>query len=128
LGIVGTAWQIAGVGNFNGDVSSGHPIADILWRNADGDVAIWFSNGSGGFINQDLGIVSTDWQIAGVGDFNGNGRSDIAWRNLNGETAIWNSNPGPGFTGFTNQTLGVESGWQMSVNAGLPFSYPQNSV
>jgi hypothetical protein len=47
------------------------------------------------------------WQVASVGDFNGDGRSDILWQNSSGAVAIWElngtsiigggslSNPGP---------------------------------
>ena len=34
--------------------------------------------------------ASTDWTIAGVGDFDGNGKADILWRNTtSGAVAIW---------------------------------------
>jgi len=59
--LVPTSWQIAGTGDFNGD---GH--SDILWRNANGDADLWKSNGSGGFVGQDLGIVPTSWKIQGA--------------------------------------------------------------
>jgi hypothetical protein len=37
----------------------------------------------------DLGVVPGGWAIAGIGDFNGDGKSDILWRNSNGDTSIW---------------------------------------
>jgi len=31
-----------------------------------------------------------NWQVVGVGDFNGNGEDDILWRHaLSGENSIW---------------------------------------
>ena len=37
-----------------------------------------------------LGYVSTDWSIAGVGDFDGDGKSDILWRNsTTGQVYLW---------------------------------------
>ncbi|MGD0368277.1 MAG: VCBS repeat-containing protein, partial [Acidobacteriaceae bacterium] len=37
-----------------------------------------------------LGYVSSDWSIAGVGDFNGDGKSDILWQNsTTGQIYIW---------------------------------------
>ncbi len=36
----------------------------ILWRNASsGAVELWNPNGSGGFTYDNLGVVSTSWQI-----------------------------------------------------------------
>ena len=35
-------------------------------------------------------IGDTNWKVAGVGDFDGDGKSDILWRNSsNGQNAIW---------------------------------------
>ncbi|MFA7231601.1 MAG: hypothetical protein WC071_10055, partial [Victivallaceae bacterium] len=37
-------------------------------------------------------VPRADWEIAGVGDFNGNGTSDILWRNKqDGFTGMWES-------------------------------------
>ena len=36
-----------------------------------------------------LGGVTNDWQIAGVGDFNGDGKADILWRHTNGQVYEW---------------------------------------
>jgi hypothetical protein len=66
---------------------------------------------SGGFTCQDLGVVSTSWQIADAGDFNGSGRDGILWRNTNGDVALWNANTSGG---FAYQDLGVvAASWQI---------------
>jgi V8-like Glu-specific endopeptidase len=84
---------------------------NILWRNSNGDVAVWNANGSGGFTFQDLGVVGSNWQIDGAGDFNGGGGGGILWRDTNGDVALWNPN---GSGGFTFQDLGVvDSSWQI---------------
>jgi hypothetical protein len=84
---------------------------NILWRNSNGDVALWNANGSGGFTFQDLGVVGSSWRIEGTGDFNGGGKGGILWRNSNGDVALWNAN---GSGGFTFQDLGVVgSDWQI---------------
>ena len=37
-----------------------------------------------------LAETDLNWQVAGVGDFNGDGRADILWRNSStGENYIW---------------------------------------
>ena len=50
------------------------------------------SNASGGYSYKGLGSVDSSWQIAGVGDYNGDFKSDILWRNSNGTIALWESN------------------------------------
>jgi len=84
-------WKIAGVGDFNGDGKS-----DILWRNsATGQNAIWMMNGTAtaagtGFV---ASMTDLNWKIAGVGDFNKDGKGDILWRNsATGQNAIWMMN------------------------------------
>jgi ELWxxDGT repeat protein len=106
FGIIGGGWQIAGTGDFAGNGES-----SVLWRNTNGDTALWNPNGSGGFTFEDLGIVGNSWQIAGTGDFAGDGES-ILWQNTNGDTALWNPN---GSGGFAFQDLGVVGGgWQIA--------------
>jgi ELWxxDGT repeat protein len=84
------SWSVAGVGDFDGDSRS-----DILWRNANGTLADWSMNGStimsSGFVTNGGSIVKPDasWNVAGVGDFDGDGRSDILWRNASGEVTAW---------------------------------------
>jgi len=89
----GDFWTIAGTGDFNGDDHS-----DILWRGADGSVAIWNVDGAtltgsalvtlpgGEVVKPDINF----WTIAGTGDFNGDDHSDILWRGADGSVAIWN--------------------------------------
>jgi hypothetical protein len=88
---VDTNWEIAGVGDFNAD---GRP--DILWRNkATGMLGVWMMNGT--TMTQSLYLtpstVDTNWEIAGVGDFNADGRPDILWRNkATGMLGVWMMN------------------------------------
>jgi hypothetical protein len=71
-------WRVAGTGDFNGD---GKP--DIIWLNrATMQVYVWFmDNGrmiGGDFV--DVHNVSPNFRIAGVGDFNRDGRVDLLWQ------------------------------------------------
>jgi FG-GAP-like repeat len=73
-----------GTGDFNGD-----GMADILWRDTTGDVAIWLMNGATVSTFGGLGNVPTTYSIALVGDYNGDGMSDLLWRDTSGNTSIW---------------------------------------
>ncbi|MBF0317243.1 MAG: VCBS repeat-containing protein [Nitrospirae bacterium] len=69
----------------------GNGISDALWRDTStGDVYIWLMKdtaiNSGDFV---VKAVSLDWDIVGVGDFNGDGKSDIVWRNGQGDVHMW---------------------------------------
>ena len=87
--------------------------AGIVWRNAStGGVELWSPNGSGGFTYNNLGAVSTSWQIQGTGDFTGGGEDGILWQNSSTSALeLWNPN---GSGGFTYENLGaVNSSWKV---------------
>jgi hypothetical protein len=93
--------------DFNGDGK-----ADILWRNASGDLALWLMNGASVSSMASLGIVSTDWTVAGVGDFNGDGKADILWRHTSGAVFLWLMN---GASASSTASLGmVDTGWAVA--------------
>ena len=87
-GGAGLEWEIAGVGDFDGDAR-----ADILWRNSSGNgqVVIWFIDGTERIGADSAGVVPHEWQIVGTGNFDGDmlGRADILWRHDNGQVIIW---------------------------------------
>ena len=53
-------------------------------------MAIWQM---GGWLKEDSAVIGTvggPWQVVGVADFAGDGKSDILWRNTaNGNAVIW---------------------------------------
>jgi hypothetical protein len=87
------SWSVAGIGDFNGDGKS-----DVLWHNTNGTLVDWTMSGSQITASQAITIqgqiASPDasWSIAGIGDFNGDGKSDILWRNTNGTLIDWTMN------------------------------------
>ena len=117
LGVVGANWQVAGVADFQGNGAT-----DILWRNtATGDVTIWNATGGGGsesFSAVDLGVVSTQWQVVGVGDYNGDGEASILWENTQtNQLGLWLSTPGSPES-FSWRALGsAPAGWTLNGGA-----------
>jgi len=106
-------WHIAAVADFSGDGKS-----DILWQNVDGRVAEWSLNGTsiigGGFVNNSIPIVTPDWHLAGVGDFNGDHKSDLLWQNTDGRLGLWQMD-GPNIVGggFVSGGSPVTTGWRI---------------
>ncbi len=82
-------WEIKGVGDFNRDGK-----ADILWKNkVSGQVYVWLMNGTA-IASQSspatIGDSDQNWEVKGVGDFNGDGFDDILWKNkATGQVFIW---------------------------------------
>jgi len=73
------AWTVAGIGDFDGDGKD-----DILWRNTStGQNYIYFMDGTTikpteGYLRT---VADASWNVAGVADFDGDGKADILWRN-----------------------------------------------
>jgi glucuronoarabinoxylan endo-1,4-beta-xylanase len=81
--------------------------SDILWRKTEGNTLVWL--GSIPATASYPGAVGNDWQIQGVGDFDGNGRGDILWRSFHGDNAIWSDAKPPG-----QRIAPVDNGWRVA--------------
>ncbi|HEV3216576.1 MAG TPA: VCBS repeat-containing protein [Vicinamibacterales bacterium] len=104
------AWQIAGVGDVDGDGK-----ADLVWRQIQtGDVAVWLMDGA--TVKQAPVValgVPLAWQIVGVADLDGDGKADLVWRNSqNGDVAVWLMN-GAAVKGIPLVASGVPLAWQI---------------
>jgi LmbE family N-acetylglucosaminyl deacetylase len=81
-------WQIVGSGDFNRDGRR-----DLLWRHADGRLAVWLMNGltlvSGTALSPSA-VADTNWKVRGVGDINGDGHTDLIWQHrTTGAISAW---------------------------------------
>ena len=66
---------------------------EILWRStASGQNAMWWFDSYRTFGSALIAPAPSTWSIAGVGDFNADGRADILWRDSAGQNAIWFQN------------------------------------
>ena len=87
--VASTSWQIRGVVDFDED---GSP--DILWHNrATGQLYVWFMDGttlsSAAFFTPPL-VANTLWQVQGLADLSGDGKTDVLWRNTStGQLYAW---------------------------------------
>ncbi|MFN2472885.1 MAG: hypothetical protein ABR588_03035, partial [Sphingomicrobium sp.] len=64
--------------------------------------------------------VPTSWQVAAVGDYNGDGRDDILWRNSGGQLSDWLANGSGGFAGNdANAFTSVATSWHVQPELGL---------
>jgi kumamolisin len=94
---------------------TGNP--DILWQNSSsGECGIYLMNGISVTGWADLGIVPTQWKIAGTGDFLGDGNTDIIWQNSStGDCGIYMMS-GTTVTGWVD--LGnVPANWKIAGTA-----------
>ena len=75
----GGVWRIdrGCAADFNDDNSY-----DMVWRNTlSGDINVWYMDGAA--VKGDAWlprVADQQWQIAGVGDSNGDGKADVLWR------------------------------------------------
>jgi hypothetical protein len=81
-------WQVARIGDLDGDGKD-----DIVWRNAStGENYLYPMDGLSikGTEGHLRTVADASWQIAGVADFDGDGKADIVWRNsASGENYLY---------------------------------------
>jgi hypothetical protein len=87
------AFNLAGVGDFNGD-----GIKDVVWRDDFANITRFWSFNPSGVPTQTIdngAIVGKGFALEAIADFNGDGKSDLVWRDTVSNVAvIWNFNLG----------------------------------
>ena len=91
---VGLPWRIVGTGDIDGNGSSG-----VVWHNGEsGETQIWLLNSDRVIMRRETVVggdgkavlVGAPWQIVGVNDLDGDGKTDILWHNSQtNETQSW---------------------------------------
>jgi hypothetical protein len=69
-------------------------------------VAEWQMNGASIASSEVIGSITSDWSVAGIGDFNGDGMADVLWRNSTGSLAEWQMN-GDSYTPLSVANVGT---------------------
>ena len=113
---IGTAWtmfsDIMVVNNWTGD---GH--ADLLGRTPSGDLYLYETNGTGGWLNNGIGIkIGTAWNMFNTvltpGTWTGDGHQALIGRTPSGDLDLYESD---GHGGWLNNGIGIKIGssWNM---------------
>lgn len=118
-------WRLRGIGDINGD-----NIADLVFQNSQGQIAVWLLDGSGNAVHHTSGqglksaskfLYSAglgDWKIKGIRDINGDGINDLIFQNSAGSIAAWfldGTGDSPDFT----TGKGLKPGSKALTSAGL---------
>jgi peptidyl-Asp metalloendopeptidase len=107
-------WRIAGTGDFNAD---GKP--DIVWHHrGSGQIYLWYMDGVNRIGHSGFsiwGISDTRFRIAGVGDFNADGKPDIVWQHdTAGWLAVWLMNGTTLIGGLDMSPMQVDVEWKIA--------------
>ena len=110
---VGSGWNtynlIFSPGDFTGD-----GFADVVGRNAAGELKLYRGNGKGGWLSSTPTTIGTGWNsftaIFSPGDFTGDGFTDVITRNAAGELLLYRGN-GKGSWIDASTNIKIGSGW-----------------
>jgi hypothetical protein len=107
-----TAWEVAGIGDFNGDGRD-----DVLLQHQNGSITNWLGQTGGTFFSNHAVAsypLPAGWDVAEIGDYNGDSRDDVLLRHTNGTITDWLGRSDGGF--FSNHavaTYPLDSGWNL---------------
>lgn len=102
--------------DFNGD-----HIADLLFQNNVGQIALWKMNGSG-FSTGSTYLSTTglgDWKLACIADMNGDGIADVLFQNNAGQVAVWSMSATGAVTTSAYLYSGSLGDWRLKASADI---------
>jgi hypothetical protein len=105
-------WAVAGTGDFNGDGR-----ADVLLRYASGTIIDWLGQAEGTFFSNHANTtyaLPTAWNVAGTGDFNGDGHDDLLLRSVDGTVAEWLGQDNGSFSWNSGAVYGLDKSWHVA--------------
>jgi hypothetical protein len=98
--------------------TSGGASPELVWQHTvSGERSMWHMQGTSWDGTSLLPQVGTSWDIAGAGDFTGDGRQDLVWQNTaTGERSVWHmkASSWPGAYTLLPQ---VASSWEIAAAA-----------
>lgn len=113
IGVMSQGFHFASSGDFNGDGKT-----DLLMINdTTHEASIWQMNGAQVASKTMIGTINAagGWEFAGIGDFNGDGKSDLLF--LNGQThgmAIWQMNGSQITASSQIGSINAGAGWHFA--------------
>ena len=121
MGQVGLEWQVAGFGDFSGNLNE----TDMLMRDTNnGDFEVYDISNNTITFAAPMGQVGMEWQVSGFGPINGTGASDMLMRDTyNGAFEIYDITN----NGITSAASMGQVGLEWSV-AGIAAIPPGGSV
>jgi len=115
-------WKVVAVADVNGD-----GVPDLVFQNPVGQVYAWFLDGTGSAVNFSMGTGLIpgsdylyngglgDWQLASVGDVNGDGIPDLVFQNAAGQIYAW-------FLDGTGTTVNFATGAGLKSGSGYLYT------
>jgi hypothetical protein len=91
----GSGWEVFGTGDFNGDgraeILMARTVTDPATNLPYADLSVLTLTADGqGLLSADpIAKADSGWSVAGIGDFDGDGKSDLLWRDAAGHVAVW---------------------------------------
>jgi hypothetical protein len=107
VGVFGSEWNVAALADIDGNLQD-----DTILRNSTNGRVYIFMNGTLGAdttVTNDLGVLGSEWNVAGTGDFDNDGDDDILLRNdTTGQVYLYNMENGKVASGTNIATFGTD--------------------